>query len=117
LFGTLADFGGQAGGKLFEVLTQHFGLARVLLKNLPAIKIPQRALQSEPIKAVQDSHDILSMLCYKRVQGVVSGRRRFLLHETVLLHEPRPVSSIFHIQCSVARGRTTKFFVSFVSFV
>ena len=33
LFGTLAYLGGQSGGKLLEVLKQHFGPAQILLKN------------------------------------------------------------------------------------
>jgi hypothetical protein len=100
LFGVLADLGGQSGGKLLEVLVQDFGLAQVFLKDLPAIKIPERALQAESVKGVKNPHDILLVFLYKRVQGVVCGSRCFLLHETVLLHEPCAVSSRFRVQSS-----------------
>jgi hypothetical protein len=69
LLGVLADLGRQSGGILLEVFVQHFGLAQVFLKNLPAIQIPERALQTESIKRVKNPHDILPVLFYKDNMG------------------------------------------------
>src|SRR5204862_4459799 len=97
LLGALAHLGSQSSGKLLEIFKQHFGLAQVFLKDLDAIKIAERTLKAEPIKGVKNPHDILLVFFYKRVKGVVCWSRGFLLHETVLLHEPRSVSSEFKV--------------------
>ena len=98
--GTLADLVGQSRGKLLEVFAQHFGLAQIGLKDLGAIQVTERTLQAEPIKGVKNPHDILLVFLYKGVRGVVCWSRGFLLHETLLLHRPRPVSSTFKVQGS-----------------
>jgi hypothetical protein len=56
---------------------------------------------------VQNPHDILLVFLYKRIQGVVCWSRCFLLHETVLLHEPRPVSSRFKVRGSKFKVQPT----------
>jgi hypothetical protein len=41
---------------------------------------------------VNNAHDVFLVFLYKKVRDVVCWRA-FLFHETLLLHQPRPVSS------------------------
>src|SRR5207342_1908444 len=91
--GTLADLVGQSRGKLLEVFAQHLGLAQILLKNLGAIQVAERTLKAQAIEGVKNAHDILVVFLYKKVRDAVCWNRAFLFHETLLLHQPRPVSS------------------------
>jgi hypothetical protein len=90
--GTLAHLVGQSRGKLLEVFVQHLGLAQILLKNLGAIQVTQRTLKAQAVEGVQNAHDIFLVFLYKQVRNACWSRA-FLFHETLLLHQPRPVSS------------------------
>ena len=91
--GTLADLAGQSRGKLLEVFAQHLGLAQILLKNLGAIQVAERTLKAQAVEGVKHAHDIFVVFLYKKVRDAVCWNRAFLFHETLLLHQPRPVSS------------------------
>jgi hypothetical protein len=71
LLRVLTDLGGQSGSELLEVLEQHFGLVQVFSEDGQTIQNPKRPLQSKPVKTMNYSHDILPVLFYKRVKGVV----------------------------------------------
>src|SRR5262249_25953799 len=91
--GTLAHLVGQSRGKLLEVFAQHPGFAQILLKNLGAIQIAQRTLKAQAVEGVQSAHDIFLVFLDKNVRDAVCWSRAFLFHETLLLHQPPPVSS------------------------
>ena len=42
-----------------QVLAEHLGLVQVFFGYVTAIEIPKRSLQPEPIKGVENPHDIL----------------------------------------------------------
>src|SRR4029077_13499076 len=91
--GTLAHLVGHSRGKLFEVFAQHFGFVQVLLKNLGAIQVAQRTLKAQAVEGVKHAHDIFVVFLYKKVRDAICWSRVFLFHETLLLHQARPVSS------------------------
>src|SRR5262249_34386991 len=91
--GTLADLVGQSRGKLLEVFAQHLGFAQILLENFGAIQVAQRTLKAQAVEGAKNTHDIFLVFLYKKVRGAVCWSRAFLFHETLLLHQARPVSS------------------------
>ena len=103
--GTLAHLVGQSRGKLLEVFAQHLGFAQILLKNLGAIQVAQRTLKAQAVEGVKNAHDIFVVFLYKEVRDAVCWSRAFLFHETLLLHQPRPVSSSLRLMgCQLGCG-------------
>jgi hypothetical protein len=66
-------------------------------KSINALQSPQRTLQAQSVKGVKYTHNVFLVLLYKRVQDTVCWSRAFLFHETVLLHQPRLVSSSLNV--------------------
>jgi hypothetical protein len=109
LLGTLAYLVGQSRGKLLEVFAQHLGLAQILLKNLGAIQIAKRTLKSQAVEGVKHAHHIFVVFLYKEVRDAVGRSRAFLFHETLLLHQPRPVSSSPSTSTPIHHSSTPRF--------
>jgi hypothetical protein len=62
-------------------------------------------LKTQAVKGVKNAHDIFVVFLYKEVHDMICWSRAFLIHEALLLHEPRFVSSSWAVNSVAALPR------------